>query len=199
MDENKKKAEALAGKENKDVQSVTYDKNQNKLLDFDDLMQEDNEVVKRLKNLFKFGVTEEQIRNIYNMSLDITIGGSKEEAFENLEKVFLALAIKITNYPNGIVIDLKTGEIDEALSKIQCRELNIPYEKIEGVPETTKIAEMVEIVSAIKINNVKEINLEEYYNWTKDAFDAIGDYYSTDDISIRRNMEVLILNIYQNF
>lgn len=189
MDENKKKAEALAGKENKDVQSVTYDKNQNKLLDFDDLMQEDNEVVKRLKNLFKFGVTEEQIRNIYNMSLDITIGGSKEEAFENLEKVFLALAIKITNYPNGIVIDLKTGEIDEALSKIQCRELNIPYEKIEGVPETTKIAEMVEIVSAIKINNVKEINLEEYYNWTKDAFDAIGDYYSTDDISIRRNME----------
>ena len=112
MDENIKKTEHLAGKENKDVQSAAYDKNQNKLIDFDDLMQEDNDVVKRLKNLFKFGVTEEQVRNIYSMSSDIYVGGSKEEAFKNLEKVFLTLAIKITNYPNGIVIDLKTGEKD---------------------------------------------------------------------------------------
>ena len=52
MDENIKKTEHLAGKENKDVQSAAYDKNQNKLIDFDDLMQEDNDVVKRLKNLF---------------------------------------------------------------------------------------------------------------------------------------------------
>ncbi len=189
MDENIKKTEHLAGKENKDVQSAAYDKNQNKLIDFDDLMQEDNDVVKRLKNLFKFGVTEEQVRNIYSMSSDISVGGSKEEAFKNLEKVFLTLAIKITNYPNGIVIDLKTGEKDETLSKIQCRELNIPYDEIDRTPENKKIAEMVEIVTAIKIGDVKEINLEEYYNWTKGAFDAIGDYYNDDEAMNKRNRD----------
>ena len=189
MDENIKKTEHLAGKENKDVQSAAYDKNQNKLIDFDDLMQEDNDVVKRLKNLFKFGVTEEQVRNIYSMSSDISVGGSKEEAFKNLEKVFLALAIKITNYPNGIVIDLKTGEKDETLSKIQCRELNIPYDEIDRTPENKKIAEIVEIVASIKIGNVKEINLEEYYSWAKEAFDAIGDYYNDDEAMNKRNRD----------
>lgn len=195
MDENEKKTEKLAGKENKDVQSAAYDKNQNKLLDFDDLMQEDNDVVKRLKNLFKFGVTEEQVRNIYNMSSDISIGGSKEEAFKNLEKVFIALAIKITNYPNGIVIDLKTGEIDEVLSKNQCRELNIPYEKIEAITQSNNINQMAEIVASIKINDIKNASILSDFNDIKDTFDAIGDYYNDKEAIRRRNIALGITEV----
>jgi len=147
MEENEKRAQDLASRENKDVQNAVYDKSQGQLIDFEDIMMGDFPVVKKLKNLSDFGVTEEQIKALFEMSSDFSTGASLETALEELEKVFLVIANRLTNAPNGLVIDIRTGREDEVLSRIQCRELNIEYGDFREMPVSRREDAITELIS----------------------------------------------------
>ncbi len=168
MEENEKRAQDLASRENKDVQNAVYDKSQGQLIDFEDIMMDDFPVVKKLKNLSDFGVTEEQIKALFEMSSDFSTGASLETALEELEKVFLVIANRLTNAPNGLVIDIRTGREDEVLSRIQCRELNIEYGDFREMPVSRREDAITELISTITVadfsKSVKENN-EMYDNY----------------------------------
>jgi hypothetical protein len=52
-----------------------------------------------------------------------------EEALNLLGSTFIILATEISKQPNGIVIDMSTGLIDEEKSAIQAKRLGLEYDE----------------------------------------------------------------------
>lgn len=146
-----------AARENKNTENAIIDEGNLGLIDIDDILAEDNPVTRKIKNLFDYGVTEEQIKTLFNSISDISTGASFDEALETLNQIFVVLASKITNSPDvPLVIDLATGEKDEVLTEIQAVELGISYDYITGTTIEIKNEAMLKIVSSL--------NLEEDFN-----------------------------------
>jgi hypothetical protein len=90
---------------------------------YDILETSTDPVVIKLRMLREYGVTDEQIAHVYG---DIT--GSvvnKEIAMESLAAVFKKIVLAINQQPNGIVIDLATGELNEKASYKQALSVGI--------------------------------------------------------------------------
>lgn len=146
-----------AAKENKNTEKAIIDESKHELIDIDDILAEDNAVTRRIKNLFDYGITEEQVKNLFNAISNISSGDSLDDALQTLNQIFIVLASKITNSPDiPLVIDLATGERDSILSEIQAVELGISYDYITGTTIEIKNEAMMKIVSSL--------NLEEDFN-----------------------------------
>lgn len=143
--------------ENKNTENAIVDEDNLNLIDIDDVLKEDNAVTRRIKNLFDYGITEEQIKTLFNTVNDISSGASLDDALKTLNHIFIVLASKITNSPEvPLVIDLATGERDDVLTEIQAVELGISYDYITGTTIEIKNEAMMKIISSL--------NLEEDFN-----------------------------------
>lgn len=81
----------------------------------------------KLRNLIASGVNEQYIVQVYsNLSGKVE---SMEEALNLLGSTFIILATEISKQPNGIVIDMSTGLIDEEKSAIQAKRLGLEYDE----------------------------------------------------------------------
>lgn len=88
----------------------------NQVIDVVDLINNANNplIAVRLKTLFENGITQKMVEDEY---FEISAGVSDvAEANVNMIKVCNVLIQKLSNIPNGIVIDPVTGEIDRAAS-----------------------------------------------------------------------------------
>lgn len=117
---------------NKDKSNLIADNGlADRVFDVYDLINDlTNPVARKLKNLMEYGVTEEIIAENYaTMTPNVQ---SMEEAYSTLESVFIKLATEVSNNPNGIVIDLRTGEKNERLSNMQAKRVGLDeYEDFE--------------------------------------------------------------------
>lgn len=184
MEENQKRAEDLAARENKDTRYAVYDRTQNQLIDFEDIMMSDYTVVKKLKNLTEFGITEEQIKALFMMSSDFSTGASLDTALEELEKVFLVIANRLTNAPNGLVIDIATGKEDEILSRIQCNELNIEYGDFREMPVAKREDAIAELIATITESEIKSVEIDKYIDIYEDSIYSDISNSIIDDVTI---------------
>ena len=120
MEENQENARKIAKDENKEIENAVYDNSSGSVIDIDDiLLMDDEPVVHKLNNLMKYGVTAEMIKSLYGVTSNLSGGEKLEIALSELENVFFILAEQVTRLPNGIIIDMKTGMIDEEASEIE--------------------------------------------------------------------------------
>lgn len=142
MDENERKALAA----NKREENGKYDDNNliideteaaGNVIDIYTLLATSKEpAVVKLNNLMALGVTEKEVVDAYQ-NLD---GNAEtiEQALDKLGLVFFGLARYYSDLSNGIVVDLKTGEMDRQASIEQMLEVGILAE--DGVLDYFKIS-----------------------------------------------------------
>ena len=139
--------------------------------------------VLKLRNLMQAGVTEEYIVDVYTGISGNVV--SMTEALSALDTTFLCIAIAVTNYPNGIVIDLTTGLVDEEKSAIQAQRIGIEsvdfetemlkdkiidFEKQKPAKEIVEKSKELIAISAIMMDLDIDRNSDWYrkYNSAKD-------------------------------
>ena len=110
MEEQLKKE---ADKFNKDEKTAVIDGKSKQILDLDDILNGTSDVASRLRNLKKFGVTNEQIGQFLEVFGNVARQDEEGDVLLELEKVFNLFVDKISQAPNGVVINPNTGEIDE--------------------------------------------------------------------------------------
>lgn len=142
MDENERRASEL----NKREENGKYDDNNliideteaaGNVIDIYTLLATSKEpAVVKLNNLMALGVTEKEVVDAYQ-NLD---GNAEtiEQALDKLGLVFFGLARYYSDLSNGIVVDLKTGEMDRQASIEQMLEVGILAE--DGVLDYFKIS-----------------------------------------------------------
>lgn len=129
MDENERRASEL----NKSEENGKYDDNNliideteaaGNVIDIYTLLATSKEpAVVKLNNLMALGVTEKEVVDAYQ-NLD---GNAEtiEQALDKLGLVFFGLARYFSDLSNGIVVDIKTGEMDRQASIEQMLEVGI--------------------------------------------------------------------------
>ncbi len=95
-----------------------------KVIDVYDILDRSSEPeVIKLRKLREYGISDEMIAEAY---ADMTGNVENEEtAIETLAVVFKKLALYINQQPNGIILDLKTGDVDKKASYRQAVSIGI--------------------------------------------------------------------------
>ena len=109
----------------KDKSNLVTDENmQGFVYDIHDVIETSQErPAIKARNLIQAGVSMELFVAAYtNMTPNVT---NIDEALTAIDETFKHLAQIISNYPNGIVIDMETGKIDEKSSDKQARKVGI--------------------------------------------------------------------------
>ena len=107
MEEQLKKE---ADKFNKDEKTAVIDGKSKQILDLDDILNGTSDVASRLRNLKKFGVTNEQIGQFLEVFGNVARQDEEGDVLLELEKVFNLFVDKISQAPNGVVINPNTGK-----------------------------------------------------------------------------------------
>ncbi len=139
----------------------------------------DSPTIIKLKKLRQFGVTDEMIVNAYE-----GLAGKVENtntAIKKLGIVYRNLAIQISKEPNGIVINLATGDIDVRKSLAEARRLGLDVsshrEKIERKEEFNlfkeKDNEKKETLEIMAINYFKEHKYNKYMTDSVSSFSQV--------------------------
>lgn len=135
MSENDEKSKKVIKEESKnnvekDNNSIIID-NENKTFDiFSLLADKSNIVVIRLNNLYKFGITDQMIANLYKDSSSSV--ENEKNALETLEIVYRNIVRGINERPNGIILDF-SGEqnVEESIKQKRAYGIDGDYGFIE--------------------------------------------------------------------
>lgn len=157
MEEQLKKE---ADKFNKDEKTAVIDGKSKQILDLDDILNGTSDVASRLRNLKKFGVTNEQIGQFLEVFGNVARQDEEGDVLLELEKVFNLFVDKISQAPNGVVINPNTGEIDEELSRIQCEKLRLNYGEYERLPIKQKQNEFEKLLNVIIKKDIETVSRE---------------------------------------
>lgn len=168
MSENDEKSKKIIKEESKnnvekDNNSIIID-NENKTFDiFSLLADKSNIVVIRLNNLYKFGITDQMIANLYKDSSSSV--ENEKNALETLEIVYRNIVRGINERPNGIILDF-SGEqnVEESIKQKRAYGIDGDYgfievdknKKIEFMSKENTIEKMWE--AADKTTRSKIIN-----------------------------------------
>lgn len=140
----------------------------------------------KARNLIQAGVSIETFVEAYtSMTSNVS---NIEDALVALEETFIHLAQVISNYPNGIVIDLETGMIDENASDKQSRLVGIHD---DGMKKTWEEKANERIQEALK-NETKRNAIDEIFNLKGKENDLIqtmshfNDYFNNKDFDINK-------------
>lgn len=113
MEENQEKVKSAAADKLKEVDNVVLDQEKGQVIDIDDILEMQEPIVFKLNRLTKFGITNEMIKEVYGASPSISGGEDLRLALDTLEIVYNVLVDSLNRLPNGIIIDVLTGELDE--------------------------------------------------------------------------------------
>lgn len=146
-------------KKRKDVDNLIADNGlDGYVIDVQDMLnRSSNPIIVKLRKLRNYGITDEMIVNIYS-----EITGkveSTESALDSLAAVFKKLALYINEQPNGIVLDLKTGEINRRESNIQAAQIGIS----DTIPPE-KIKEITQSLAKDLMNNSKKNGTNDFFS-----------------------------------
>ncbi len=159
--------------------------------------------VLKLRNLMQAGVTEEYIVDVYTGISGNVV--SMAEALSALDATFLCIATAVTNYPNGIVIDLATGLVDEEKSAEQATEIGILEESQYEEYVNMKMQEFQEKKSAKEIvekskeliamgSIMRDLDIERNSDWYRkynSASDFMGNASKECVAYVDENMNIL--------
>lgn len=175
---------------NKDTNNLIADNGlDGKVIDvYDVLNRFSDPVIIKLRKLREYGISDEMIAESY---ADMTGNVENEEtAIDALAVVFRKLALYINQQPNGIVLDLTTGDINKEASYRQAVRVGITddvyYERFEKMGKKA----MIEDFSKLKETAIKE---EKYIiNSSKE----IGKIFDNSDFKryLEKNPELLNLS-----
>lgn len=170
MGENDEKSKKVIKEESKksvekDENSIIID-NENKTFDiFSLLADKSNIVVIRLNNLYKFGITDQMIANLYTDSSSSV--ENEKTALKTLETVYRNIIRGINERPNGIVLDF-TGEqnVEESLKQRKAYGIDTDYgfidteknKKVEFMSKDDAIDKMWQIAD----KNTRDKIINEY-------------------------------------
>ena len=156
MEENQENARKIAKDENKEIENAVYDNSSGSVIDIDDiLLMDDEPVVHKLNNLMKYGVTAEMIKSLYGVTSNLSGGEKLEIALSELENVFFILAEQVTRLPNGIIIDMKTGMIDEEASEIETLILEHGANYVDRDKDIFDLPNLADAIAILTENPIK--------------------------------------------
>lgn len=119
-----------------------------KVIDVYDILNRSSDpTVIKLRKLREYGITDEMIAESY---ADITSSvENKDSAIDALSAVFKKLALYINQQPNGIVLDLNTGELDKKASYRQAVRVGIAsdtyFERFEKKGKKLSLEDMLKL------------------------------------------------------
>lgn len=136
---------------------------------YDILERSNNSVITRLRKLREYGITDEMIAELYsNTTSNVE---TRDSAIDTLAAVYKNLVRYINKLPNGIVIDPRTGEKNEAASLRQAARLGIDDNRSFGrLQKKGKEILQEELIKSIMKNGPKE-NLKQNMRKNLKKFD----------------------------
>lgn len=161
-----------------DKNSVIIDGGEkNEALDFLDYLETSNHPSAiKIRNLRQYLSDEELLNAYYN---NIGTGVTKESLESSLEVFFVSLATHITELPNGIVIDLKTGLVDVDKSFEQALEVGI-YSKDSVIVDSGKSS--IEKLKEIDVLHLLFDELDMNYDIIKDYNPTFIDFEEINEV-----------------
>ena len=188
----------------KDKSNLVTDENmQGFVYDIHDVIETSQErPAIKARNLIQAGVSMELFVAAYtNMTPNVT---NIDEALTAIDETFKHLAQIISNYPNGIVIDMETGKIDEKSSDKQARKVGIHDDGMkktreevfnerfqEALNSDKKIARLNKVIKAKSL----ETELDKMMSKFKGGINANFDIYDF----LNNNNETNIDNMSKEF
>lgn len=178
----------LKSENSKDKSNLVIDENtQGFVYDIYDIIETSVErPAIRARNLIQAGVSIDVFVEAYT---GITSNVSNiEEALVAIDETFIHLAKVISNYPNGIVIDLETGMIDERASEKQARLVGIHD---DGMKKTWEEKVNERIQEALKNDNERKtidekLNIKEKENNLIEIMSRFNDYFNNKNFDINK-------------
>lgn len=152
--ERKREEQIIANKEKS--QNIIIDENiQGFVYDIYDIIETSQESPAiRVRNLIQAGIPIELVAEAYaRVSPNVN---NIDEALNGLDTAFLILAQSISDYPNGIVIDIETGRIDEKKSRVQALDVGITDINPTMIYADKILEEMGDIKKGNTINELTE-------------------------------------------
>lgn len=97
---------------------------ENKIVDFDSVLNNNPDLSFRINNIQKLGFSLDYIKRLVSLKSDFSVGDAESVLEDEIEKVFNSLVRAISEDKNGIILNLD-GTIDEERSEFQKAELAI--------------------------------------------------------------------------
>ena len=169
-------------KNKKDEKNLIADNGlKDNVVDIYDLLSSSSEEpsIRKVKKLRKFGITDKMIVSAYE-----DISGNVEtidSALDKIEQVFINFATAITNEPNGIIIDLATGNID--MKKSMESAIALGYEIDIHKIKLLDLKDIDEIIDPEKRNKlIEEFSIKFFSEDNlKKNMEILDSYYRTSD------------------
>lgn len=170
-----------------------------KVIDVYDIINRSSDpIIIRLRKLREFGITDEKIAETYS-----DLAGNIENestAIETLDAVFKKIAIAISQQPNGIVINLNTGDLNKEASLRQAQRVGILdsdcYEHLKEKGQKELFKSFREDKSnAVKQNELKENFSKAFsgYNFGKDFQEYLGK--DVNSLKISNNAKEMLKKV----
>ncbi len=194
--ENQERIQKIAGEKNIDKETAVFDEHEGEIIDIESLLEEPSPVSYKLKNLMRYGVTVEQIKQVYTNTASLSPGANIDLAFSELDKVFFILANQINSAPTYIMVDMMTGLIDDV--RTQQRAIELGYESVPPLSTTKNETEflLIDAINYLKDSSVLG-RADEMYNTFGDMQDMYEHLLKHMNKSkyIRDDFNNIILNM----
>lgn len=154
---------------------VTSENGKKQVVDFIDYIESSNEVAAiKIRNLRQY-ITDEELITIYQDKAGTIT--SEEEIANYLETIFFSAATYISELPNGIVIDLETGLIDEDKSFKQAVDNGI-YSQDSIIPDIDIIEDIVKSLDSENEDDEKISEVIKFFSEHTELYDGLLEDHS---------------------
>ncbi len=171
-----------------DTKTAAFDKENKKIVDIDDVIAKNPDLSFRINNLQKIGIGMERIRTLVALQGNYSIGDTEQMLEESIETVFDALVRKISERPNGIVLN-SDGTVNPEKSEAQRIELSMSNNVSERL-ENSYILRPEESKTIFE-ELFKEEKEENKYIENIRIFDRLNDYgISPEDYDFEKIVKV---------
>lgn len=150
----KKEVEGKAKQANNIDNQTAAINSENKIVDFDYVLNNNQDLAFRINNIQKLGFGMDYIKRLVSIKSDFSVGDSQSILEEEIEKVFNSLVIAITDSKNGIALN-PDGTIDEEASEFQRAELAAASNSSRILSEKESKGIFEQISTVMKNENVK--------------------------------------------
>ena len=162
MEETQEKVRKTAQEQDLEVERSVFDDASGKVIDIDSILEMDEPVIHKLKKLTRFGVSIDQIKELYGTSSNLTGGEALQIAWSELDNIYNILVDTINKLPNGIMIEVETGDLDFKATLEHRQNLGLD-EKIEVVRskyDSYTISDFFDVITSK--NPLDELDPDDY-------------------------------------
>lgn len=174
---------------------------ENKIVDFDYVLNNNQDLAFKINNIQKLGFSMDYIRRLVSIKSNFSIGDAESILEDEIEKVFNSLVRAITEDKNGIILN-SDGTIDEEASEIERAELGILgdiYSQSYLLSKEKEEQIFIQIFNEIKEN---KIQVADYirYNGLDDlphkSLSDLDDYWEKHGLKMKMKQAKMMKKAY---